>query len=206
MSLSRRAALLGMTTLLLSACVGPGNSFRTEYTPVQPVLAANWRLAEVQVTVPRSLTVSEAKTYLPAADIVWREDPMGDRHDQVGKIIQDAVLRGAQGLSGARPVIIAVTVTRFHALTFEAEQRFENAGVHTINFTAQVVDARTGEVLVPPTAIRAELPAPSGKTMREARRKGQSQKSMITAHVARTVASWLGLGPDVRGSFNRPGT
>lgn len=205
MSLSRRAALLGMTTVLLSACVGPGSSFRTEYTPVPAVLASSWRLAEVQVTVPRTLKVSEAKTYLPAADIVWREDPMGDRYDQVGKIIEAAVLRGAQGLRGSRPVIIAVTVTRFHALTFEAEQRFENAGVHNIKFTAQVVDARTGEVLVPPTPIRAELPAPSGKAMREARRKGQSQKSMITAHVAKTVAGWLGLGPDVRGSFSRQG-
>ncbi len=205
MSLSRRAALLCLSSLFLAACVGPGSSFKTEYTPVPPVAAAGWRLAEVQVTVPRTLTVSEAKTYLPTADIVWREDPMGDRYDQVGKIIEAAVLRGAQGLSGSRPVIIAITVTRFHALTFEAEQRFENAGVHNIKFTAQVVDARTGEVLVPATPIRAELPAPSGKTMKEARRKGQSQKSMITAHVAKTVAGWLGLGPDVRGSFSRQG-
>jgi hypothetical protein len=205
MFLSRRAALVGLSSMLLSACVGPGSSFRTEYTPVPPVMAANWRLAEVQVTVPRTLKVSEAKTYLPTADIVWREDPMGDRYDQVGKIMETAILRGAQGLSGARPVIIAVTVTRFHALTFEAEQRFESAGVHNIKFTAQVVDAATGEVLVPPTPIRAELPALSGKAMREARRKGQSQKSMITAHVAKTVAGWLGLGPDVRGSFSRQG-
>ncbi len=205
MSLSRRAALLGMSSLLLAACVGPGSSFKTEYTQVPPVLAANWRLAGVQVTVPRTLKVSEEKTYLPTADIVWREDPLGDRYDQVGKIIEAAVRRGAEGLAGARPVIIAVTVTRFHALTFEAEQRFENAGVHNIKFTATVVDAQTGEVLVPPTPIRAELPALSGKAMREARRKGQSQKSMITAHVAKTVAGWLGLGPDVRGTFSRQG-
>jgi len=205
MSLSRRAALLGLSTVLLSACVGPGSRFRTEYTPVPPVLAAGWRPAEVQVTVPRTLKVSEAKTYLPTADIVWRQDPMGDRYDQVGKIIQSAVLRGAQGLSGSRPVIISVTVTRFHALTYEAEQRFENAGVHNIKFIAQVVDARTGEVLVPATPIRAELPALSGSAMKAARRKGQSQKSMITAHVAKTVAGWLGLGPDIRGTFSRQG-
>jgi hypothetical protein len=205
MSLSRRVALLGISSLLLSACVGPGSSFRTEYTPVPPVLASSWRLAEVQVTVPRTLKVSEAKTYLPAADIVWREDPMGDRYDQVGKIIQNSVIRGAQGLRGSRPVIIAITVTRFHALTFEAEQRFENAGVHNIKFTAQVVDAKTGAVLVPPTEIRAELPAPSGAAMKAARAKGQTQKSMITSHVAKTVAGWLGLGPDVRGTFSRQG-
>ncbi|WP_295079098.1 DUF6778 family protein [Tabrizicola sp.] len=205
MSLSRRVALLGLSSLLLSACVGPGASFKTEYTQVPPALAASWRLADVQVSVPRTLKVSEAKTYLPVADIVWREDPMGDRYDQVARIIEAGVRRGAQDLRGARPVIISVTVTRFHALTFEAEQRFENAGVHNIRLVAQVVDARTGEVLVPATPIRAELPAPSGKAMKAARRKGQSQKSMITAHVAKTVAGWLGLGPDVRGDFNRQG-
>ena len=57
--------------------------------------ASGWRLAEVRVSVPKTLVVSEAKTLLPRADIVWREDPMGDRHAQVGKIIQTAVLRGA---------------------------------------------------------------------------------------------------------------
>jgi hypothetical protein len=205
MPLSRRSALLGLSALALSACVGPGSSFKTEYTQVPPVLAASWRLAEVRVSAPRTLKVSEEKTYLPTADIVWREDPMGDRYAQVEKILKDAVTRGARGLAGSRPVIIAVTVTRFHALTFEAEQRFENAGVHNIKFIAQVVDARTGEVLVPPTPIRAELPALSGSQMKAARRKGQSQKSMITAHVAATVAGWLGLGPDVRGSFSRQG-
>ena len=205
MSLTRRAALLGLSSLALAACVGPGASFRTEYTQVPPVLAAGWKLGDVQVSVPRTLTVSEAKTYLPTADIVWREDPMGDRYAQVEAIIEAAVRRGAAGLSGGRRVIIGVTVTRFHALTFEAEQRFENAGVHNIRLVAQVADAATGEVLVPPTPIRAELPALSGKAMREARRKGQSQKSMITDHVAKTVAGWLGLGPDVRGSFSRQG-
>ena len=39
------------------------------------MLAASWTLADVQVSVPRTLTVSEAKTHLPTADIVWREDP-----------------------------------------------------------------------------------------------------------------------------------
>jgi hypothetical protein len=205
MSLSRRSILLGLTAFLLSACVGGGGSFKTEYNPVPPDVARGWRLSEVRVSVPKSLTVSEAKTLLPSADIVWREDPPGDRHAQVGTIIQNAVLRGAQGLRGSRPVIIDITVTRFHALTFEAELSNRNWGVHNIRFIAQVVDARTGEVLLAPTPIRAELPALSGEQMKAARAKGQTQKSQITAHVARTVAGWLGLGPDVRGEFSRQG-
>lgn len=204
MSLSRRAALLGLSALILSACVG-GSTFKTEYDRLSPEVSKGWRLAEVRVDVPRSLVVSEAKSLLPTADIVWREDPMGDRYVQVGKIIEGAVLRGAQGLRGSRPVIISITVTRFHALTYEAERSNSDWGVHNIDFIAQVNDARTGEVLVPATKIRAETPAWSGTRMREARRKGITQKSMISNHVAATVAGWLALGPDNRGEFSRQG-
>ena len=202
--LSRRAALLGLSSLLLSACVG-GGTFKTEYNRLSPDVSRTWRLAEVRVDVPRSLVVSEAKTLLPTADIVWREDLLGDRHVQVGKIMQAAVLRGAQGLRGTRPVIISITVTRFHALTYEAELSSSDWGVHNVDFIAQVVDARTGEVLVPATKIRAETPAWSGARMREARRKGMTQKSMISNHVAATVAGWLAVGPDNRGEFSRQG-
>lgn len=204
MTLTRRLALLGLSASLISACVG-GGTFRTDYTPVPAEVARSWRLAEVQVSVPKTLVVSEAKALLPTADIVWREDPLGDRHQQVGRIVESAILRGAQGLRGSRPVIIAVTVTRFHALTYEAELSNSDWGVHNVDFTAQVIDARTGEVLVAPTEIRAETPAWSGERMREARRKGITQRSMITNHVAATVAGWLGLGPDNRGTFSRAG-
>jgi hypothetical protein len=60
-------------------------------------------------------------------------------------------------------------------------------------------------VILPTTVIRAETPAFSGARMKELRRKGQSQKSIITNHVARTIAGWLGLGPDNRGEFSRQG-
>jgi hypothetical protein len=205
MSVTRRAALLGVSALILSACVGGGGSFKTDYQRLSPELSGGWRLAEVQVDVPRSLTVSESKSLLPNADIVWREDPLGDRYTQVGKIMQAAVLRGAQGLRGSRSVVISVTLTRFHALTYEAELSNSDWGVHNVDFIAQVTDARTGEVLVPATKIRAETPAWSGERMREARRKGITQKSMISNHVAATVAGWLGTGPDNRGEFSRQG-
>ncbi|WP_374372090.1 DUF6778 family protein [Tabrizicola sp.] len=205
MTLTRRSTLLGLSALLMSACVGGGGKFETDYTPVPADLAKSWRLAEVRVSVPQTLVVSEAKTLLPRADIVWREDPLGDRHAQVGKIIQAAVLRGAQGLRGSRPVIIDITVIRFHALTFEAELSNHDWGVHNIDLVAQVVDARSGAVLLPATKIRAETPAWSGERMKAARRKGITQKSMITNHVAATIAGWLGLGPDNRGSFTRQG-
>lgn len=204
MSLPRRAVLLGLTAVLLSACVGT-NQFETAYDPVPASVSQNWRLAEVRVSVPKTLVVSEAKSLLPRADIVWREDPLGDRYIQVDKIMTDAITQGAQGLRGGRPVVIEVTVTRFHALTFEAELRGQDWGVHNIDFTARVIDASSGEVLLRDTQIRAELPALSGAEMAVARKNGQTQKKMITAHVARTVAGWLGIGPDNRNTFGRAG-
>ncbi len=204
MSLSRRSLFGLMAAVSLSACIG-GGSFRTYYEPLSPSVTAGWRVADVRVAVPESLVVSEAKTYLPSADIVWREDPLGDRRAQVATIMRNAVLRGASGLRGSRRVYIDITMTRFHALTFEAETRLSNAGVHNINFVARVVDAATGAVLVGPVPIEAELPALSGEAMRAARRRGETQKSQISAHVARTIAGWLGTGPDPRTGFTRSG-
>lgn len=205
MSLTRRSLTLGGIAFAVTACVGGGSGFETTYDLVPADVSRAWRLAEVRVAVPKSLKVSEAKTLLPDADIVWREDPLGDRYEQVAKIMDAAITRGAQGLPGGRAVIIDVTMTRFHALTYEAELRGESLGVHNIDFNAQVLDAATGAVLLPETFIRAELPALSGEEMRAARAKGQTQKSQITAHVAKTIAGWLGIGPDNRGEFTRQG-
>jgi hypothetical protein len=108
-------------------------------------------------------------------------------------------------LRGPRPVRLDLTVTRFHALTLEAERRLSNAGVHNIDLVAQVTDARSGAVLAGPEVIEAALPAHSGRAMAAARAQGQTQKSMISAHLAQTIAAWLGTGPDVRGTFTRSG-
>ncbi len=197
------AGLLTLSTLALAGCSG---TFRTFYAdPVPPEVSRGWRVVDVDVAVPDTLSVSEAKSLLPRADIVWREDPPGDRHAQVAAIVETAARKGAAGLRGPRPVRLGLTVSRFHALTFEAERRLSNAGVHNIDFTIQVSDARTGEILAGPDAIEAALPALSGKAMVAARAQGQTQKSMITAHVGATIAGWLGAGPDARGSFRRSG-
>ncbi len=207
MSLSRRS-VLGLSIAafaLLSGCVG-GGAFRTYYDqPIPPDVSRGWRVQDVRVSVPETLTVSEAKTLLPNADIVWREDPSGDRRAQVATIMRNAALRGASGLHGSRRVIITITMLRFHALTFEAETRLSNAGVHNIDFIAQVTDAASGAVLISPVQIEASLPALSGDQMRAARARGETQKSQISANVARTIAGWLGVGPDPRASFSRSG-
>lgn len=198
-------AMLVIGAFGLAACVG-GEKFRTYYAaPVSAEVSRNWRLADVVVNVPQSLTVSEEKVYLPHSDLVWREDPPGDRHQQIAALLRNAVMLGAKGLPGAHPVRIEVVVSRFHALTFEAERLNLNAGVHNIFFTVRVVDAASGKVLAGPDAIEASLPAKSGTEMIAARARGESQRSQITAHVSAVIAGWLGIGPDARTTFDRIG-
>jgi hypothetical protein len=198
-----RPVLAVTLALALAAC---GTSFRTSYdSAVPPDVARDWRLADVIVMVPATLSVSEAKGIFPQADIVWREDPPGDRRAQVAALLDTAATAGASALQGARPVNIYITVSRFHALTFEAETRLRYSGVHDIEFNARVTDAATGEVLAGPEAIEASLPALSGVEMVQARARGETQRSQISAHVAATIRGWLGLGPDPRQQFRRLG-
>ncbi|HQU67540.1 MAG TPA: hypothetical protein PLI43_05025 [Albidovulum sp.] len=195
------AKLTGVLALtLLAGCSG---TFRTDYAEeVSPAQSAGWRLSSVEVTAPRSLTVSEAEVFIPRADIVWREDPStGNRYEQVERIMKTAITQGAQGLKGSRPVTVQATMTRFHAMTFKAETQAPG-GVHDVEFDLQVKDARTGAVLFGPEHVEASFPAMTGARMARARVAGQSQKSQITAHVAQTIRGLLGLGPDARQTFS----
>ncbi|MCB2135184.1 MAG: hypothetical protein KDE08_04450 [Rhodobacteraceae bacterium] len=193
----------GLVLLGLAACSA---KFETSYDhPVAAETSSTWRLSEVSVIVPESLVISEAKTILPRADIVWREDPPGDRRVQIAKIITDATKAGAAGLHGNRPVRFEIVVQRFHALTFEAEARLSQSGVHNVDFTIRAVDAKSGEVLAGPTEILAATPALAGVEMVEARSRGETQKLHISRHLQAVIAGWLGLGPDPRGSFTRIG-
>lgn len=205
MVMTRRASAL-FVVASLTFLAGCAATYRTSYEAgVAADVSRGWRVADVRVDVPEELSVSEARTYVPAADIVWREDPPGNRRAQVAVIVQAAARQGAASLKGPRPVVLDITVTRFHALTFEAEQLLSNAGVHNIDFTIQVVDAATGTILAGPEDIEAALPALSGVPMVQARIAGQTQKSQITAHLSTTIAAWLGVGPDPRRTFRRLG-
>lgn len=205
MSVSRRW-LLGKGLAGVFGLAGCSTDFQTDFAePIPADVSRGWRVADVRVVAPVTLTVSEALVLAPNADVVWREDPPGDRRAQVAAVVRKAALRGTRGLRGSRPVYIDVTITRFHALTFEAETRAADAGVHDIEFVAQVVDARTGTVLAGPDRIEASLPALAGTEMTAARLRGESQRSHITAHLEAVFAGWLGIGPDPRGSFRRLG-
>ncbi|HGG63134.1 MAG TPA: hypothetical protein ENK34_01050 [Rhodobacteraceae bacterium] len=191
--------------LLLSAC---GAKWETSYPDdINPDVSKGWRVVAVDVRVPTTLSVSEANTYAPDADIVWREDPYGkgSRYQQVDAIMTEAVKRGAKVLRGGKPVKLVVVMQQFHALSEKARFGLNNAGVHNIVFTAQVFDARTGKPLTKPDLIKADLVAYVGDQALEAERKGLTQKVRITDHVSKVIAGWLSHTVDVRGSFSRSG-
>ncbi len=192
-----------LAALTVAAC---GSEFFIAYdTPVSSATSRNWRVVDVRVSVPESLVVSEAKTLFPRADIVWREDELGDRRAQVAAIMRQAVTQAVAPLQGSRRVYIDITQHRFHALTFEAEARLTVSGVYSIDYVAQVVDAATGEVLAGPTMIHSDAPAMVGAEAKTLRAQGHTQRSIISGTIRKTISGWLGLIEDPRTSFNRVG-
>ncbi|NNE51811.1 MAG: hypothetical protein HKN30_05350 [Sulfitobacter sp.] len=147
------------------------------------------KVAKVGVNVPRSLKVSEANTFYPLGDIVWRGDPIGDRHAQIQAIYQNAVAKAAGDMRGATDVIVDIQVIRFHSVT--EKTRFTVGGVHNMHFRMRVRDARTGAILLPSREIKANLEAFGGYRAMEAERKGQTQKVRVTDHLAKVIRQEL---------------
>lgn len=209
MTLTRtaRGALLVAALTVLAACSG---RFSVDYdAPVPAELTKSIRVTSVSVAVPETLTVTEANILVPNADIVWHGEAYGDRRAQVGKIIETAGRQAVGGLRGSRPVVLSMTVTQFHAVTPAAVLRAPSA-VHNIQFMAQFVDARTGEAVTQPTLIKADLPALVGEQALAMQREAGGlflsyQKPRLVAHVTNVLKGWLGLGPDIRGSFSSLG-
>ncbi|WP_397541459.1 DUF6778 family protein [Roseovarius salis] len=151
---------------------------------------ASYDVVDVRVTVPRTLEVSEANRFYPGGDIVWREDPPGDRHAQVRKIVEDAMRKGARASgAGDVPVVLDVEVTRFHALTEKA--RYTVGGVHALQFNMQLRDAETGAPLGEPHFVKADFKALGGQAAVRAEQAGLTQKKRITDHLANVIRTEL---------------
>ncbi len=182
------AALMG---LMVSACATTETATRNAPLDTQAIRPAPLSLdvKAVNVTVPRKLQVSEANRYYPGGDIVWREDPPGDRHAQVQAIFKSAVQQGVADLRGTVPVALDIEVTRFHALTEKA--RYTIGGVHALQFKMQLRDPETGRAYGAPRFVKADLKAYGGTRAIEAEREGITQKYRITNHLAEVVRTEL---------------
>lgn len=186
-----------VAALGLSACASIDTATRNAPLDSARSLAAEASSAAVQsfavqsytVKVPRSLRVSEANSYYPLGDIVWRGDVIGDRHNQVAAIFNESLSRATSGVDGAIPAIAELTVHRFHALT--EKTRYTIGGVHSIKFTLVLRDPVTGAELAPPREISADLRGYGGAKAIAADQQGMTQKVRITQHLANVIRAEL---------------
>jgi len=160
-----------------------------EATAPAPILQA-FKVVAVNVTVPNTLRVSEANRYYPGGDIVWREDPIGNRYEQVKAIVTAGLSDGVTAFTGDREVVLDVVVTRFHALTEKA--RYTTGGVHAIQFDIRITDVATGAVLMEPRRIKADFDALGGNAAVAAEARGITQKVRITEQLAFVIRQELG--------------
>ncbi len=186
--------ILGVVALAaLTACVKPGEVTRAAAPNLELATASDiasqavtaFNVTDVRVNVPRTLEVSEANTFKPKADIVWREDPLGDRYQQVEVILQAAFERGVTTLNEGRDVVLDIQLHEFHALT--QRTRYTYGGTHAIRFSLTVLDGTTGAVLEPARVIQADLKAFGGGEALAAEARGETQKVRITDHLAKVV-------------------
>ncbi len=155
---------------------------------VQPT-ALPVSVTDIRIAVPRSLSVSEANSYYPKGDIVWRGDPIGDRHAQVQSLFEDGFAAGTAGMEGGTPVTVDIEVVRFHSVS--EKTRYSVGGVHNIKFNITVRRASTGQALAPTRLVEANLPALGGRSAIEADRAGQTQRVRVTAHLAQVIRQEL---------------
>lgn len=181
------------TALTLSACATTEQVSRSvshDYSMAR-TSPVDFQVQDVNVVVPTRLSVSEANLFYPIADIVWRGDVMGNRHEQVAALFEEGMTRGAKQTKGHDKVVVDVQVLRFHSLTERA--RYTVGGVHSIKFVMTVRDAQTGQSIMETKLVRADLDAFGGSRAIAADHNGMTQKVRLTAHLSQVLQREIAL-------------
>lgn len=171
----------------MAATLGAANSQSagTEADAATAYRVAQYDVEAVNITVPRTLKVSEANTFKPRADIVWRGEALGDRYEQVAAIFRDAMAAGTAPLQSGRKVDLDITVTKFHALT--EKTRYTIGGMHEMRFVLTVRDSATGAVLDGPREVVADVKASGGSAAIEEERQGRTQRVVTVERLAQVI-------------------
>ena len=181
-----------VAALGLSACVSTNTSFPE---PLREDLTYNWRVVDVQATVPRTLTTTTANGQMPNVDLIWREDGPGDVYGQIEAVMEaamaQAVSRFNTSIKGSRPVIVRTEQIQFHSLTERARSNI--GGIHNVDFILTVVDANTGALLAGPAVIEADVEAFGGAQAEAAVAQGQTMRVRIVQQVSDVIATYLGI-------------
>lgn len=189
-----------LSAIALTAALGACGTVATRDIPLEALpeisgikssRSAVWYVEDVRVSVPQSLRVSEENLYLPDADIVWREDPFGDRREQVRVIVDMGASQAVLGLDGKEPVYLDIEVKRFHALTQKA--RATTGGHHAVTLEVTIRDVDTDVVIVDPFEVAFRLPAYGGRKAIQAEMRGETQKVRIIREINSVMRSKLGI-------------
>ncbi len=184
-----------IAVLGLSACASTNTSFPD---PLREDVTYNWRVVDVQATVPRTLTTTTRNTQMPNVDLIWTEEGPGDVYAQIEAIMDEAITRAAlkihSSIKGGRPVIIRTEQTQFHSLTQRARSNI--GGIHNTDFILTVVDANTGELLAGPATIEADVKAYGGAKAEALVAQGQTMRVRIIDRVSDVIATYLGVAGD----------
>ncbi|MFN3724494.1 MAG: DUF6778 family protein [Paracoccaceae bacterium] len=156
---------------------------------VRQVLAAQYDVEDIRISVPAKLTVSEANVFYPMADIVWRGEPAGNRHAQVMSMFKEAMDRGTYTMTSGRKVVVDIEVTRFHSVT--EKTRYTVGGTHSMRFNLTVRDVQTGQVLDGPRLVAADTKAAGGTQAVAEEQMGRTQRVVVVERLASAIRSEL---------------
>lgn len=197
--MDRRSLILTGAAAFLAGC---SNQWKVDYEQgIDGAVSRGWHVHKVQVIIPSDLTVSNANTFAPDADIVWHGDlDASSRRQQVAAILREGILAGSADLNGARGVNLRAELEHFHAVTPASVARAPGA-VHNIAFVLQAFDEKTGRAITSSERIQADLEAYVGAAATTAAVQGQTQRVRIVDHISQVTRGWLGDGPDQRRRF-----
>lgn len=169
-----KAILASLALSLVAACGDPtllgGNTER----PLDVEALPPMKIASYTVSVPDTLTVSEANSYDPSADIVWRGDPFGPRLPQVQAVFETGIKQARSSIEGEIPVRLEVVVQRFHSQT--QKTRYSYGGRYEIEYDLTVLNSTTGDVIIPRYRVYANSQAPGGIEALAAEQAGRTEK------------------------------
>lgn len=174
--------------------------------PATLYLRAAYDVRGVKVSVPRRLTVSEANVYYPLADVVWRGEPLGDRHLQVERIFDEALFRATGPMKQGRPATVEVEITRFHGVT--EKTRYTMGGVYSLRFNLTVRDADTGQIIDGPRVVVADTKASGGVQALREEQMGLTQRVVVVNRLAEVLRRELSVpvtAPMLLGGSELPG-
>ncbi|EBA11320.1 lipoprotein, putative [Roseobacter sp. CCS2] len=144
----------------------------------RPQMDRSYALRGFRFDAQAGLRIAESESFYPAADVVWRGDPIGPRIPQIAVMFEEAATRNRAILNGSFPVDVDVTLVRFHGVTNRT--RFTVGGVYNVVFDMTVRRAGTDEVIEPTRRVAGNLDAPGGERAARLDAAGQTQKVRVT--------------------------